>query len=148
MNQTLSRVTNWVKQAPQGITRWPGAATRISTGTRAGEIDFRKGVVIHVSDLSISVEMDHPLHRFVKLMGDAYLHYCRNCKTTIPGNVTYRRSADAIMHKGQEIPIRFFCPYCGPDHMLRMLIPGDRLKLHHRFDLAGDWANWYGEVIE
>jgi hypothetical protein len=146
VNQTLSKVLNWAKEIPKGFTRWPGAAVRISTGTRAGEIDFRKGVVASVSDLSILVELDHPLYRHIKLLGDSYAHYCRNCERTIPGNVTYRRSAGIVEHNGQEIPIRFFCPFCGPDHLLRCLVPGDKLKVHYRYDLEGGWAGWYAEV--
>ena len=147
MSQALARVKNWAQQLPV-LSRWPGAATRLSAGTKAGQIDFRRGVVTNVTDLSIFVEMDHPLYKGVKLMGDSYAHYCENCKRTIPGNVTYRRSAGSIMHKGFEIPIRYFCPHCGPDHPLRNLKTGDRLRLHYRFDPEGQWAGWYGEVWE
>lgn len=151
MTGDLGKVLGWAKQAPEpeSISRWPGAATRIPSGLRKNEIDFRRGDVIHVTDLSISVEMDHPVHRLVKLMGDSYAHYCRNCQKTIPGNVSYRRSADAVLHDGQYVPIRFFCPYCGPGNMLRMLVKGDKLRLHHRFDhehTPPQWAGWYAEV--
>jgi predicted RNA-binding Zn-ribbon protein involved in translation (DUF1610 family) len=142
----LSRVMNWARELPRGVSRWPGAAVRISSGTRADAIDFRRGRVINVSDLSIFVEMDHPLFKGIKLMGDAYIHYCPNCTRTIPGNVTYRRSAGTVEHNGQTIPIRFFCPYCGPDHLLRMMQPGDKVRLHYRFDLEQGWAGWYAEV--
>jgi len=144
----LNRVATWAKQLPAGLTRWPGAATRVSTGTKADQIDFRRGRVVHVTDLAISVEMDHPLYKLVKLLGDSYAHFCPNCRLTIPGNVTYQRSAGSVTHKGREIPIRYFCPYCGPDHLLRMLQPGDRLRLHYRFDPGGEWAGWYGEVSD
>ena len=87
-------------------SRWPGFAIR----NGKGDIDFRKGRVIAVSDLSITVEMDHPLYKIVKLMGESYAHHCNNCARTIPGNVTYRRPTGTVVHKGQEIPIRWFCP--------------------------------------
>lgn len=142
-----AQVNAWREQIPVR-SRWPGAAVRIPSGTRKGEIDFRKGRVIAVSDLSITVEMDHPLYKVVKLMGESYAHYCRNCQTTVPGNVTYRRSAGEVEWKGQFIPIRFFCPWCGPDHLLRMLQPGDWLRLHFRFDQDASAGGWFGEVWE
>ena len=136
-----TQVASWIKQAPVE-SRWPGFAVR----NRKNEIDFRKGRVIAVSDLSITVEMDHPLYKIVKLMGESYAHHCRECTRTIPGNVTYRRSAGSVLHKGQEIPIRFFCPWCGPDHMLRMLEPGDWLRLHYRAEKDGSSGAWFAEV--
>ena len=145
----LQKLRDWIGQGPdKEVSRWPGAAVRLSAGTKAGQIDFRRGVVSNVTDLSIFVEMDHPLYRAVKLMGDSYAHFCSNCSRTIPGNVTYRRPPEAIEHKGQLIPIRFFCPYCGPDHMLRMLRPGDKLRLHYRFAEDGSSGTWYAEVWE
>lgn len=141
----VSQVAKWSEQIPVA-SRWPGAAVRISHGTRAGEIDFRKGRVIAVSDLSITVEMDHPLYPIVKLMGESYAHYCRNCRRTVPGNVTYRRSAGSVMWNGQEIPIRYFCPWCGPNHILRMIEVGDWMRLHFRFQ--PDSSSWFGEVWE
>jgi hypothetical protein len=137
-----SQVASWIKQAPETQSRWPGFAVR----NRKNEIDFRKGRVIAVTDLSITVEMDHPFYKAVKLMGESYAHYCRECTRTIPGNVTYRRSADSVMHKGREIPIRFFCPFCGPDHMLRMIEVGDWLRLHYRAEKDGSSGAWFGEV--
>jgi hypothetical protein len=135
--------------APQGPSRWPGAATRIQSGTRTGEIDWRKGRVIAVSDLSIDVEMDHPLYKKIKLLGDAYIHFCRQCKASIPGNVTYKRDPE----------FRAFCPYCGPGFPLENVKPGDWLRLHHRSEIEEErvieatetyrgWANWYGEIWE
>jgi hypothetical protein len=143
MNAT-KQIVEWEKQTPQGISRWPGAAVR----SASGEIDFRKGRVIGVTDLSITVEMDHPLYKLVKLMGESYAHYCRNCTRTIPGNVTYRRSPGSVMHNGQEIPIRFFCPYCGPDHILKMIEIGDKMRLHYRFEKDRSSATWFGEIWE
>jgi len=146
-----TKVQQWSEQIPVNSV-WPGAAVRISHGTRTGEIDFRKGRVIHVSDRAISVEMDHPLYPFVKLMGDSYAHYCPNCQRTIPGHVTYRRPVDfvsmTIDGKPQSIPLRYFCPFCGPPYMLRMLEPGDRLKLHYRFEKDAGSAAWFAEVWE
>lgn len=140
-------VAQWSEQIPKHSV-WPGAAVRISHGTRSGEIDFRKGRVIAVSDLSITVEMDHPLYKIVKLMGESYAHYCQHCRRTLPGNVTYRRSMDSVEWKGQLIPIRFFCPWCGPDHLLRELIVGDWMRLHYRFEKDGSSGMWFGEVWE
>jgi len=138
-----SQVAKWIKETPVQ-SRWPGTAVR----NGKGEIDFRKGRVIGVSDLAITVEMDHPLYPIVKLMGESYAHYCRECARTIPGNVTYRRSAGSVMHAGQEIPIRFFCPWCGPDHLLRMLQIGDWLRLHYRFEKDKSSGSWFAEIWE
>jgi len=123
-------------------SRWPGFAIR----NGKGDIDFRKGRVIAVSDLSITVEMDHPLYKIVKLMGESYAHHCNNCARTIPGNVTYRRPTGTVVHKGQEIPIRWFCPWCGPDYILRMLEIGDWLRLHYRAEQDRRSGAWFGEV--
>jgi hypothetical protein len=144
MASAARQVANWLEQAPPPNSRWPGSAVRNSKG----DIDFRKGRVIAVSDLSITVEMDHPLYKIVKLLGESYAHYCRNCTRTIPGNVTYRRSAGSVEWNGQNIPIRFFCPWCGPDHLLRMLVVGDWLKLHYRFAEDRSSAAWFGEIWE
>lgn len=133
--------------APKGPSRWPGFATRIQSGTRAGEIDFRRGRVIQVSDLSIDVEMEHPLYKKIKLIGDAYIHFCPACQASIPGNVTYKRDPD----------FRQFCPYCGPGYALVQVKEGDKLRLHHRSEIEEErvidtnqmfrgWANWYGEI--
>ena len=73
------------KQAPQGISRWPGAAVRIGSGTRAGQIDYRKGRVNAVTQNIIKVEMDHPLYPLVVLAGDSYIHVCKSCKRTMTG---------------------------------------------------------------
>src|SRR5271154_4410056 len=135
------QVSSWAEQTPQK-SRWPGFAIR----NGKNEIDFRKGRVIAVSDLSITVEMDHPLYKAVKLMGESYAHYCRGCTRTIPGNVTYRRSAGSVMHNGQEIPIRFFCPWCGPYYILRMLLVGDWLRLHYRAEQDRSSGAWFAEV--
>ena len=126
--------------------RWPGAAVRISSGTRSGEIDFRRGRVVNVTDLAILVEIDHPLYKAIKLMGASYAHYCEACSRTIPGHVTYQRSAGSVTHAGREIPIRFFCPYCGPDALLRELRPGDKMRLHYRFESDYTSGSWFGEV--
>jgi hypothetical protein len=138
MPSALQNLHNWTKEAPQGLSRWPGAAVRITTGTRAGQIDFRKGRVIRVSETCIDVEADipQPHNRLIKLMGDAYIHYCLGCQASIPGNVTYQRDAD----------FRGFCPYCGPGSALQMVARGAWLRLHYRFQLKAQWANWYGEV--
>lgn len=141
MTNTNAQVQNWTENAPRGISRWPGAAVRKGNG----EVDFRRGVVIHVSDLSISVETE--LHTLVKLMGESYAHYCEHCQATIPGNVTYRRSAGSVMHNGVEIPIRFFCPYCGPDHMLRTLRKGEKVRIHYRFEADRTSGGWFAEVF-
>jgi hypothetical protein len=140
---SANKVAEWAKLTPQQ-SRWPGFAIR----NDKNEIDFRKGRVIGVSDLAITVEMDHPLYKIVKLMGESYAHYCQNCARTIPGNVTYRRSAGSVMHNGQEIPIRFFCPWCGPESILRMLLVGDWLKLHYRAENDRSSGSWFAEVWE
>jgi len=142
MNATR-QIAEWTEQTPVA-SRWPGAAVR----NRKNEIDFRRGRVIHVTDLAITVEMDHPLYPIVKLMGESYAHYCRNCTRTIPGNVTYRRSFDAVEWKGQQIPIRFFCPWCGPDHLLREIQVGEKMRLHYRFERDKSSGAWFGEIWE
>jgi hypothetical protein len=147
MASSLQRIQEFNEQRPQ-LSRWPGAAVRISHGLRKGEIDFRKGEVLSVSDLSILVEMDHPLYRSIKLLGASYAHFCEACRLTIPGNVTYQRSAEAIQHRGFLVPIRAFCPYCGPDAPLRCLRPGDKLRLHYRFEEDMTSASWFAEVWE
>ena len=143
---SLQRVQQFLENAPERVSRWPGAAVRISHGLRRGEIDFRKGTVLNVTDLSIFVEMDHPLYRAVKLMGASYAHYCERCGRTIPGNVTYQRSPEAIEHRGELVPIRAFCPFCGPDAPLRCLNVGDKLRLHYRFEPDMSSASWFAEV--
>jgi hypothetical protein len=131
---------SWKQQAPQGLSRWPGAAVRIRSGTKAGQIDFRRGRVIRVSEMCIDIEADMPsgLHPLVKLMGDSYIHFCRSCKASIPGNVTYQRNAE----------LRAFCPYCGPSAPLLMVSVGDHVRLHYRFETEGKWAGWYAEIWE
>lgn len=141
MSRESTQVQKWAEEAPRGISRWPGAAVRNSKN----DIDFRRGVAIHVTDLAISIETE--LHTLVKLMGESYAHYCENCQATIPGNVTYRRSAGTIVHNGIEIPIRYFCPYCGPDHMLRCLRAGEKMRLHYRFEADRTSGGWFGEVF-
>lgn len=142
----LEKIGRFLQQAPQKISRWPGVAVRLSTGTKADKIDFRRGTVLKVTDLTISVEMDHPLYKLVKCMGESYAHWCPNCSATIPGNVTYRRPAEAVENSsGDIIPMRFHCPYCGPDHMLRMFQPGDKVRLHYRFEADGSSAAWFME---
>jgi len=142
MTRESTQVQKWTEEAPKGISRWPGAAVRNSKN----EIDFRRGVVIHVTDLAISIETE--LHTLVKLMGESYAHYCEHCTMTIPGNVTYRRSAGTVVHNGVEIPIRYFCPYCGPDHMLRCLRTGEKMRLHYRFEADRSSGGWFGEVFD
>ena len=138
MPSALQNFNTWKEQAPQGLSRWPGAAVRISSGTRAGQIDFRKGRITRVSEMCIDIETDMPHIKLVKLMGDAYIHYCPNCKASTPGNVTYKRNPDW----------RLFCPYCGPGFPLQMVKQGDFVRLHYRFIESGQWANWYGEIWE
>jgi hypothetical protein len=147
MGSSLQKVQDFLAEKPH-LSRWPGAAVRISHGLRKGEIDFRKGEVLNVTDTAILVEMDHPSYRTVKLMGASYAHHCDACKTTIPGNVTYQRSTEALSHRGFLVPIRAFCPYCGPDAPLRMLRPGDKLRLHYRFEEDMSSASWFAEVWE
>lgn len=143
---TASRVESFVKEGPTKISRWPGVAVRTSAGLKAGQIDFRRGTVIRVTDLIIYVEMDHRLYRLVRLMGDSYSHWCQHCTATIPGNVTYRRPAEDVFNsRGELIPIRMFCPYCGPDHILQLLKPGDKLRLHYRFEQDASAGGWYAE---
>jgi hypothetical protein len=151
---TNAQVQNWIAQAPQGISRWPGIAVRDSKDN----VVFRRGTVSAVTDLSISIEPEPGTFlteyvkstgkHLVKLMGEAYAHYCENCKHTIPGNVTYRRSPGSVMHRGFEIPIRFFCPYCGPDHPLRTLRSGEKVRIHYRFTADRTSGGWFGEVFE
>lgn len=139
------KVENWEAQKPVSEW-WPGTAVR----NWKNEVDFRKGVVLQVTNLSISVETNHPLYPKVTLMGECYTHYCESCKRTIPGYVTYRRSFGTTLNSaGQEVPIRFFCPLCGPDFMLRNLRIGDRLKLHYRFQIVGEEKSgmWFAEVV-
>src|SRR5882672_9002767 len=138
-----AKVRAWSEQAPYQPSRWPGAAVR---GPK-NEIDFRRGVVLAVTDLAITVELGPPFHALVKLMGESYAHYCPHCTATIPGNVTYRRPAGSVMHDGQEIPIRFFWPYCGPDHLLRMVQKGAKMRLHYRFEKDRSSGGWFGEVV-
>ena len=93
--------------------------------------------------MCIDIEADVPqgIHPLVKLMGDSYIHYCPNCKASIPGNVTYRRQAE----------LRPFCPYCGPGFLLKEVEVGDWVRLHFRFVLKGvgeQFANWYAEIWE
>ena len=127
------------KQAPQGISRWPGAAVRIGSGTRAGQIDYRKGRVNAVTQNIIKVEMDHPLYPLVVLAGDSYIHVCKSCKRTMTGFVTYQRKPE----------LRGFCNFCGIGHILSQVEVGSWLRLHSRFDnVNGSWAGWYAESWE
>jgi hypothetical protein len=149
MQPDLKRVRNWASQAPPKPGRWPGAAVR----NQKNEIDFRRGVVLRVTDLYVHVETE--MGTLVKLAGESYAHYCENCSRTIPGNVTYRRSyGTAKNSEGEDIPIRFFCPYCGPDHLLRVLRPGDTVRLHYRFEsdsgpsVHPTSGTWFAEVWE
>lgn len=138
-----NKVDQWAQQAPPKPGRWPGAATRNPNG----EIDFRRGIVIRVTDLYIFVETE--LSTLIKLMGESYAHYCAACARTIPGNVTYRRSYGTAKNSlGEDIPIRFFCPYCGPDHLLRVLRKGDKVRLHYRFEKDRSSGGWFAEVWE
>jgi len=139
------RVDQWAKRAPTKSI-WPGAAARKWQPERSDpEIDFVRGVVIAVTDLYIHVETER--HTLVKLMGESYAHYCGNCARTVPGNVTYRRGfGTAKNSEGEDIPIRFFCPWCGPDHLLRVLRRGDKVRLHYRFELDRTSGGWFAEV--
>lgn len=135
------RVDNWVSKAPRKSI-WPGAAAR---KWNSDEIDFLKGVVTHVTDLYIFIETER--HTLVKLMGESYAHHCENCQRTVPGNVTYRRSfGNAKNSDGQDVPIRFFCPWCGPDHLLRVLRKGDKVMLHYRFEKDRSSGGYFAEV--
>ena len=140
MPSALDQFRNQSKLAPT-VSRWPGAAVRIPSGLKAGQIEFRRGVIIKVTDLYIFIEAEPRagLEPLVKLMSDSYIHHCRWCQRTIPGNVTYNRSMET----------RLFCPFCGPGHPLANVKEGTKVLLHFRFEKdSGAWGSWFAEVRE
>lgn len=122
-----SKIANWIKQ--QLPSRWPGITVR----KRSGEPDFIRGVVHTINRNGVWIETER--HTIEPLMGASFPLYCGHCSKTIPGSVTYKRPPEE----------RHFCPYCGPEFVLRELVKGEKVRLHYRFAPDGSSAQWFGE---
>jgi len=107
----------------------PGVALK----TNAGEVEFYNGRIIYASERVQWVQMKHPLHKLVYLMGETFLYWCERCKCDV---------------WEQEFIINHFrgCPFCrGP---VKIMGEGEKVRLHFRFAPDTSWSQWWAQRYE
>jgi hypothetical protein len=123
----------------QPLKRFPGETGRNEHGY---PISFRFGHVIQVSERMITVQTETTVNddRLLSLKGDSYIYFCHRCNSTVS-------QFQLDQWAPQCAPGIEPCPYCGVHKSLRFLKLGEKVKFHFRFDPAGRWAQWYGELV-
>jgi Zn finger protein HypA/HybF involved in hydrogenase expression len=97
-----------------------------------------------------TIETDSKLVPLVKLIGDTYAYWCRKCGQTIYEQELILRAKVGTDCDGQYVKSSKVteqkCPFCyGP---IQPLQPGDKVRVHYRFDQNGQWAAWWAERWE
>jgi hypothetical protein len=100
-----------------------------------GNVPYYTATILNQSDRIQWGETNHPDpgNRLVFFAGDTFMWWCPRCRITV---------------WEQECQMRFSksCPFCR-GHILA-LSPGDRVRIHYRYDPQGRWANWWGWRVE
>lgn len=119
--------------------RWNGQTRK----NEAGEPRFvRYGRVISANEHTLCVDSGNQSpgdQRLVHLQGEFYIYVCQACKFSIT-----QLQVDEAQQKPNRDEER--CPMCQAQKSLRFVKLGERIKLHFRYDPAGTWAQWVGEV--
>lgn len=126
-----------------GFTRkLPGYAQRNSND----EVVFLKGRVIHAGwghtgPVTQTIETDSKIMPLVKLIGDTYAYWCRNCLKTI-----WEQELRIIPGVRSALVTGQLCPFC--EQQIAPLEPGCVVRCHYRFHKEGKWGAWWAEKWE
>lgn len=121
--------------------RWNGKTDKRDDGTPR---HVRYGTVISANYHTQCVDTGNQSpgdQRLVHLQGEFYIYgVCQACQYSIT-----QLQVDEAQQKDNRAEER--CPMCQAKKSLRVVKLGERVKLHFRYDPAGQWSQWVGEVF-